>query len=167
MRDLVDGMPRLIQAGMGVRISGARLANATARLGALGVVSGVALRHIVIEEVRAGNAEVIEVAKSFPLARYVEELLAWMPNGPKWGKPAPVDEMDPVRGALAQRMSAIATFIEVRRAKQGHQGKVGVNVMWKAALTVLPTARPDPLSVWTNSSLALGSRRNRMLDRRA
>src|SRR4030065_554674 len=31
------------------------------------------------------------------------------------------------------------------------------------ALTVRPTARPEPFSVWTNSGFALGSRRNRAL----
>src|SRR5512140_273289 len=139
MRDLIDGMPRLIQAGMGVRISGARLANAAARLGALGVVSGAGLRHIVIEEVRAGQEEVLRVAKTFPIARYVEELLAWAPGGPKNGRPVPVDDADPARAGLPQRLSVIATFVEVVRAKEGHRGKVGVNVMWKCALTVLPT----------------------------
>src|SRR5512140_2764097 len=116
MRVLIDGMPRLIQAGMGVRISGARLANAAARLGALGVVSGAGLRHIVLEELRA-----------------------WAPGGPKNGRPVPVDDADPARAGLPQRLSVIATFVEVVRAKEGHRGKVGVNVMWKCALTVLPT----------------------------
>ena len=139
MRDLIDGMPRLIQAGMGVRISGARLANMAARLGALGVVSGVGLRHVVVEEVRRGDVETIEVAKTFPIARYVDELLAWAPGGTKWTRPVPVDEADLVRGGLAQRLSILATYIEVKRAKNGHRGKVGVNVMWKCAVTVLPT----------------------------
>ena len=139
MRDLVDGIPRLIQAGMGVRISGARLANAAARLGALGVVSGAGLRHVVVEEVRAGNEAVLRAARAFPIARYVEELLAWAPGGPKNDRPVPLDEVDPSRAGLPQRLSVIATFVEVTRAKEGHRGKVGVNVMWKCALTVLPT----------------------------
>ncbi len=50
-------MPRLIQAGMGIHVSSAKLANTAARLGALGLVSGVALRHIVIQEIRSGDAE--------------------------------------------------------------------------------------------------------------
>ena len=139
MRDLVDGMPRLIQAGMGVRISGARLANAASRLGALGVVSGAGLRHVVIEEIRAGNEEVLRAVRAFPIGRYVEEMMAWAPGGTKWNRPAPVDEVDPARGALPQRLSVIAAFVEVMRAKEGHRGKVGVNVMWKCTLTVLPT----------------------------
>ena len=39
---LIDGMPCLIQAGMGIHVSSARLANATSRLGALGVGRGLA-----------------------------------------------------------------------------------------------------------------------------
>jgi NAD(P)H-dependent flavin oxidoreductase YrpB (nitropropane dioxygenase family) len=34
-------------------------------------------------------------------------------------------------------LSTICAFIEVARAKQGHLGKVGINVMWKCSLTVL------------------------------
>jgi NAD(P)H-dependent flavin oxidoreductase YrpB (nitropropane dioxygenase family) len=137
--DLIDGMPRLIQAGMGVHISSARLANATSRLGALGVVSGVGLRHTVIEEVRSGDQEAIETAARFPLARYVEELLAYAPGGAKHRRPAPLDDPDPRRGARAKRLSVICAYVEVMRARAGHRGKVGINVMWKCALTVLPT----------------------------
>jgi NAD(P)H-dependent flavin oxidoreductase YrpB (nitropropane dioxygenase family) len=137
--DLINGMPRLIQAGMGVHISSARLANATARLGALGVVSGVGLRHVVIEEVRAGNEEVIEAARTFPLPRYVEELLAFAPGGAKHHRSAPMDVPDPERAARPRRLSAICAYTEVKRAQKGHRGKIGINVMWKCALTVLPT----------------------------
>jgi NAD(P)H-dependent flavin oxidoreductase YrpB (nitropropane dioxygenase family) len=124
---------------MGVHISCARLANVTSRLGALGVVSGVGLRHIVVEEVRSGDAEAIAAARQFPLPRYVEELLAFAPGGPKHRRAAPLDHPDPRRGALARRLSAIAAYVEVMRARKGHRGKVGINVMWKCALTVLPT----------------------------
>ena len=73
--DLIDDMPRLIQAGMGIHVSSAHLANRTARLGALGVVSGAALRHVIIEDVRAGNAEAMDLARTFPVPRFVDELL--------------------------------------------------------------------------------------------
>lgn len=132
-----DTLPRLIQAGMGVRISSARLANVTSRLGALGVVSSVGLRHIVIEEIRSGDRNLIEIAKTFPVQRYVEELLAYAPGGEKHRGPIPMDLPGP-KGELPKRLSAICTYVEVKRAKQGHNGKVGVNVMWKCSLTVLP-----------------------------
>lgn len=132
-------MPRLIQAGMGVQISCARLANATSRLGALGIVSGVGLRHIVIEQVRAGDSIAIALARTFPIQRYVDELLAFAHGGQRHQDPPPMDHPDPKRGALPRRLGVIATYVEVMRARQGHRGKVGVNVMWKCALTVLPT----------------------------
>jgi NAD(P)H-dependent flavin oxidoreductase YrpB (nitropropane dioxygenase family) len=138
MQNLIEGMPRLIQAGMGVHISSARLANATARLGALGVVSSAGLRHTVIEEVRSGDADVIATARTFPFPNYVEELLAFAPGGAKHRHEAPLD----VPGAKAdypRRLSTIAAYVEVLRAKAGHNGKVGINVMWKCALTVLPS----------------------------
>jgi NAD(P)H-dependent flavin oxidoreductase YrpB (nitropropane dioxygenase family) len=135
----LDEMPRLIQAGMGVRVSSCTLANTTSRLGALGVVSAVGLRHIVIEEIRQGREDVIAVAKTFPLGSYVDAIMQFAPGGAKHRRPAPLDDPDPVRGDLPKRLSVIAAYVEVIRAKQGHRGKVGNNVMWKCALTVLPS----------------------------
>src|ERR1051326_5770378 len=109
---LIEGMPRLIQAGMGAHISSARLANATSRLGALGVVSGIGLRDIVAEEIRAGDPVALELANSFPLPRYVEELMAYAPGGPRHRKPAPMDVPDPRRAALPRRLSAICAYVE-------------------------------------------------------
>jgi len=132
-------MPELIQAGMGAHISCARLANATSRLGALGVVSSVGLRHIVPQQVRSGDAHTIEIAKTFPIARYVEELLSFAPGGKRHTRAIPIDVPDAVKGALAKRLSVISAYVEVMRAKRGHKGMVGINVMWKCALTVLPS----------------------------
>lgn len=136
---LLEGMPRLIQAGMGVHISSAHLANTTSRLGALGVVSGAALRHVLVEDVRRGDAQAIELARTFPLPQYVEDVLAYAPGGRKHQQPVPVDVPDLLQGALAKRLATIGAYVEVKRARQGHQGKVGINVMWKCSLTVLPT----------------------------
>lgn len=137
--ELIDGMPQLIQAGMGVRVSSANLANHTSRLGALGVVSSVGIRHIVIDEIRSGDPIALELAKSFPLKDYVDELLEFAPGNSKNCAPVPLDDPDPRKGTLPKRLSAICAYIEVMRAKMGHCGKVGVNVMWKCALTVLPS----------------------------
>lgn len=135
----IEGLPQLIQAGMGAHISCGQLANETARLGALGVVSGIGLRHIIIEEIKAGDALALELAESFPLRRYVDELLAYAPGGSKYKRPVPMDVPDEAKGALPKRLSAICAYIEVMRAKRGHRGVVGINVMWKCALTALPT----------------------------
>ncbi|MEI6477606.1 MAG: hypothetical protein WCO52_01295 [bacterium] len=134
-----EGLPRLIQAGMGVHVSSARLANATSRLGALGMVSGAGLRHVVVEEVRSGNPAVIAVANTFPVQRHVDELLAYAPGGAKHGHAVPIDVPDPFRSGLPRRLSIIAAYVEVKRAMMGHKGKVGINVMWKCALTALPS----------------------------
>lgn len=124
---------------MGAHISCARLANATSRLGALGVVSGVGLRHIVAEQVRAGDAVAIELAKTFPIASYVEDLLSFAKGGSRHTKPVPMDVPDRAKNVVSHRLAVIGAYVEVMRAKSGHKGKVGINVMWKCALTVLPT----------------------------
>jgi NAD(P)H-dependent flavin oxidoreductase YrpB (nitropropane dioxygenase family) len=139
MSDMIEEMPRLIQAGMGVHISCARLAQATSRLGALGVVSGVGLRHIVAEQIRQGDTEAIEIAHTFPIRRYVDEMLQFAMGGARHNRPVPMDHPDELKGALPKRLSVIASYVEVMRARKGHRGKIGINVMWKCALTVLPT----------------------------
>lgn len=132
-------MPELIQAGMGAYISCSRLANVTARLGALGVVSSVGLRHIIPEQIRSGDEVAISLARTFPIARYVEELLSYAPGGSRHKRAIPIDVPDPIKGAFAKRLSVISAYVEVARAKLGHRGFVGINVMWKCSLTVLPS----------------------------
>ncbi len=131
------GFPVLFQAGMGSRVSSWVMARIVSMLGALGVVSSVGLRTVMIEEVRRGNQKVIEMAKRFPFPGHIEELLAFA-KGCKWHKkPVPMDQFGP-KGELAKRLSTIAAFIEVSLAKEGHNGLIGINVMWKLPLTVLP-----------------------------
>jgi NAD(P)H-dependent flavin oxidoreductase YrpB (nitropropane dioxygenase family) len=93
----------------------------------------------VIEDIRAGDEEAMDIARSFPVAQYADELLAFAPGGARHTHAVPVDTPDPRYNALPRRLSAIAAYIEVMRAKCGHQGKIGINVMWKCTLTVLPT----------------------------
>lgn len=124
---------------MGIHVSSAHLANTTSRLGALGVVSAVGLRHFVIEEIRAGDPLGIELARRFPIPTWRDEMLRYAPGGDWHKRTVPLDLPDPERGGLAKRLSTVAAFVEVGRAKHGHYGKVGINVMWKCALTVLPS----------------------------
>lgn len=138
-QDILQVLPRLIQAGMGVRISGWKLAHETSRLGALGVVSSVGLRHIIIDEIRRGDEDALAIASTFPVQKYVEELLKFAPGGKKHKSPAPLDHPDPAKGDLPKRLSAICAYIEVMRSRLGHRGKVGINVMWKCSFTVLPS----------------------------
>lgn len=134
-----SGLPPLIQGGMGVRISGWKLARATAGMGAIGVISTVGLRQIVVEEIRGGDRDAIDTARRFPIPRYVDDLLSYAPGGDRHRKPIPMDSPDPHKCALPRRLAAISAFVEVSRAKQGHRGMVGANVMWKLALTALPS----------------------------
>lgn len=133
----VNNIPVIFQAGMGAWVSGSYMAREVSRLGGLGIVSSVGLRTIVVEAVRKGNQEMIEAAKNFPFSSYIEEMLAFMPGQRSHGEAVPVDRLGP-EGGLAQRLSTIAAFIEVSLAKKGHSGKIGINVMWKLSMTVLP-----------------------------
>ena len=132
-------MPELIQAGMGAYISSAHLANCTSRLGALGVVSGVGLRQIVITQIRQGDTDALEIASTFPIRSYFDELLRFVPGGEKADRAIPIDVTDPEKSRIPRQLSAICAYIEVMRARRGHNGLVGINVMWKLAVTALPT----------------------------
>mmetsp|Transcript_54043 Transcript_54043/g.65241 ORF Transcript_54043/g.65241 Transcript_54043/m.65241 type:complete len:83 (+) Transcript_54043:490-738(+) len=48
-------IPRVIQGGMGVRISHWRLAREVSKMGELGVVSGTAMDHIFVRELQDGK----------------------------------------------------------------------------------------------------------------
>ncbi len=53
--DLVSSLPKIIQGGMGAGVSDWRLANAVARTGQLGVVSGTALDLILLRRLQDGD----------------------------------------------------------------------------------------------------------------
>lgn len=130
--------PRLFQAGMGAGVSRYWLSRKAARLGALGIVSSVGLRTIIVEAVRRGDKQVIAMAKTFPFAQHRDELLSFASGGFRHRRAVPQDGYGDV-GKLAARLTVISTFIEVSLAKKGHHGKIGINVMWKLSTSVLPT----------------------------
>lgn len=138
MFERIKGFPDLFQAGMGARVSTWWMARTVSMLGGLGIVSSVGLRTIIVEAVREGNKEVIEMAKKFPFPGHIEELLVFAPGGKWHERPVPMDQLGP-GGGLATRLATIASFVEVSLAKQGHKGKIGINVMWKLTPTVLPS----------------------------
>jgi NAD(P)H-dependent flavin oxidoreductase YrpB (nitropropane dioxygenase family) len=124
---------------MGAYISSAHLANCTSRLGALGVVSGVGLRQIVISQIKQGDTDALDIASTFPVKSCLEELMKYAPGGEKADRAIPVDVPDPEKCHAPRQLSAICAYVEVIRAKRGHTGLVGINVMWKLAATALPT----------------------------
>jgi NAD(P)H-dependent flavin oxidoreductase YrpB (nitropropane dioxygenase family) len=125
--------PVIIQGGMGVGVSGWRLAQAVARLGHLGVVSGTALAHVFVSRLRQGDAggHLRRALAHFPDPAIAERVLLHERSA------IPMYTIDGGRELL--ELTVVASFVEVFLAKEGHGGPVGINLLEKIQLPTLPT----------------------------
>lgn len=135
-------LPAIIQGGMGVAVSGWRLANAVARAGGMGVVSGTALEVVCARRLQLGDPgdHVRRALAAFPdraMARRVED--EYFIEG---GKP----EDAPFKGVRSftinpavplQELTVVANFVEVFLAKEGHDGAIGINFMRKIEMPLV------------------------------
>lgn len=139
-------LPRIIQGGMGVAISGWPLANAVARRRGLGVVSGTALELVMTRRLQLGDegGHVRRALEHFPFGDAAERILdGYFVSGGK-------DRRRPFRNVRTftvdpdlslQELTVAANFVEVFLAKEGHEGPVGINYLRKIEL-------PIPFSVY-------------------
>ncbi|HEX6467716.1 MAG TPA: nitronate monooxygenase [Streptosporangiaceae bacterium] len=132
-------LPKIIQGGMGVGVSGWRLAAAVAETGQLGVVSGTALELVCARRLQLGDAggHVRRALAHFPVPGVADRILRtyYVAGGIAAGKPfRPVPRFT-LRPALAlQELTVAANFVEVYLAKEGHGGPVGINYLRKIEL---------------------------------
>ena len=136
--------PEIIQGGMGAGVSNWRLANAVARLGQLGVVSGTALDTILIRRLQDGDTggHMRRAMAAFPYQGVVKPILdKWFIEGglpPEETyrlKPLPTVDMLPED----EELLIVANFVEVYLAKEGHDGMVGINLLEKIQLPTMPS----------------------------
>ena len=132
-------LPRIIQGGMGVAVSNWRLANAVARTGQLGVVSGSMLDTVFVRRLQDGDpgGHVRRAIAAFPVAAVGEEILRryYNPNGRAAGVPYKNLPMYKQHVSDArQRVTVLANFVEVWLAKEGHAGPVGLNLLTKVQM---------------------------------
>jgi NAD(P)H-dependent flavin oxidoreductase YrpB (nitropropane dioxygenase family) len=133
--------PIIIQGGMGIGVSGWRLARAVASRGHLGVVSGTAIAHVIAGRLRRGDSDVAEAFEAFPDAAVADNarrlcLRRDMSNPEEW-RALPMATID---GPLALvELTMVASFAEIWLAKRGHHGIVGINLLEKIALPTAPT----------------------------
>lgn len=138
-------LPAVIQGGMGVAISGWRLARAVARLGQLGVVSGTALETVHARRLGDGDpgGHLRRAYAAFPEPTLAERVLGrwFLPGGRASGQPYRDVPMFLLQSPQALReLTVLANFAEVHLAKIGHDGPIGINYLEKIQL---PT--PDAL----------------------
>jgi len=120
-----DALPQIIQGGMGVAVSNWRLANAVARAGQLGVVSGSGMDTVLVRRLQDGDrgGHVRRPMSRFPIPSVAQEVLRryFNPNGRSPGSAYKLLPMyKQVVSVARQRVTVLANFVEVSLAKEGH-----------------------------------------------
>jgi nitronate monooxygenase len=135
--------PTIIQGGMGVGVSGWRLAQAVSRLGQLGVVSGTALDQVLSRRLQEGDpgGHIRRALDRFPFPVMAERI--WQANYIPGGKA----HTDPYRKVPMHRrenhreleeLCIVGNFVEIFLAHEGHDNPVGINYLEKIQIPHLP-----------------------------
>jgi len=137
----IGAPPLIIQGGMGAAVSNWILARATAMRGQLGVVSGTGIDTVLVRRLQDGDAggHMRRAMAAFPIPEVGETVLQehFRPEGRAGApyKPLPLHQIKVSRSR--QLLTALANFVEVRLAKEGHEGRVGINLLTKIQLPTL------------------------------
>ena len=139
-----DTLPVIIQGGMGIGVSGWPLARAVAQQGHLGVVSGTALDNLFIRRLQDGDigGHLRRAMEAFPSSAVASEALRrfFEPEGRAEGQPyALVPMYRQAVDSFRNQITIMANFVEVWLAKEGHDGKVGINFLSKVQMPTLPS----------------------------
>ena len=129
---------------MGVAVSNWRLANAVSRLGELGVISGTLLAVILARRLAEGDraGHMRRALEAFPLPGVAERIIDahFIAEGKASTasfKTVPMPTLAPA--PTLTELTVAANFVEVFLAKEGHDGRVGVNLLEKIQLATLPS----------------------------
>jgi len=132
----MEGLPKIIQGGMGVAISGWPLAREVSRLGQLGVVAGTALDQVLARRLQDGDpgGHCRRAFGAFPFRGMAERVWSryYIPGGK--ASDAPYIRL-PFHGLECPRPLAedclLGNFVEVFLAREGHSNPVGINYLEK------------------------------------
>lgn len=128
--------PRIIQGGMGVAISGWKMANAVSRTGQLGVVSGTALDVVHARQLTDGDegGHLRRAYEHFPIPEIVEAVMKryYRSGGRASLEPySNVAKFNIEHTDFTRDLNVLANFGEVWLAKEGHDNPVGINFLEK------------------------------------
>lgn len=136
--DLPDAsaLPPIIQGGMGVGVSGWRLARAVSQQGQLGVVSGTALDLLLTRQLQLGDigGHLRRALAAFPYPEVAARILDryFIPGGKAEDAPFKTPSMISHEPSRSTRELVIASsFTAIHLAKEGHAGVVGLNLLEK------------------------------------
>jgi len=140
----MDTLPRIIQGGMGVGVSGWRLANAVSRTGNLGLVAGTGLDAVLARRLQIGDpgGHLRRALHAFPIPGVAKRILDrhFVEGGKSEGAPfksKPILSESPSR--TLNELTVAANFVEVFLAREGHSHPVGINYLEKIQLPTLPS----------------------------
>jgi nitronate monooxygenase len=124
---------------MGVAVSSWQLANAVSKRGQLGVVSGTGIAIVMIARLMDGDpgGHVRRALASFPDQEIAERIVKryYIEGGKAPDKPYIRPTMWTIRPPRElNQLTAIANYVEVWLAKDGHQNPVGINLLEKVQL---------------------------------
>ena len=129
-------LPSIIQGGMGVGVSGWRLARAVSQQGQLGVVSGTAMDLLLARKLQLGDegGHLRRALAAFPYPEIANRVLEryFVPGGKAEDAPfktTPMISHEP--GRATRELGITSSFVAIYLAKEGHSGVVGVNLLEK------------------------------------
>lgn len=136
--------PQIIQGGMGISVSSWQLANAVAREGQIGVVSGTAIDLVLARSLQLGDpdGDRRRAMAAFPDQEMVQRILDkyYIEGGKEEAKSFPGKGMvGEAPNIHLQELLIMANFVEVFLAKEGHEGMVGINFLHKIQAPMMPS----------------------------
>src|SRR6516225_1242460 len=140
--------PLVIQGGMGVGVSGWKLAREVSRTGQLGVVSGTALDQVVARRLQDGDpgGHIRRALDHFPFPKTAERVWQtyYIPGGKEETQAyikTPLHDKSGPREVT--ELCILGNFVEIYLAREGHSNPVGINYLEKIQLPHLADLRGD------------------------
>ena len=133
--------PTIIQGGMGIAVSSWQLAKEVSIAGELGVISGTAIDSVVARRLQDGDltGDIRRAMAAYPDQDTIKEITDRFYNegGREEGKPyLDVPKLSIKGNLFSNKLLAVASFVEVWLAKEGHDGLIGMNILEKIQLAI-------------------------------
>jgi len=132
-------LPKIRQGGMGVRISGYRLAKAVSMLGQAGTLSGAVLERVMARLLQLGDisGDIRRALSNFPIPQVADRIIKtyFRENGAHESRPFKGVSMYSIRPSrLLVELTICANFAFVWLAKEGHGNPITINYLEKIGM---------------------------------
>ena len=126
---------------MGIAVSSWQLAKEVSIAGELGVISGTAIDSVVARRLQDGDAsgDIRRAMAAYPHQETIKEIMDrfFIEGGREDGKPyLDVPKLSIKGNLFSNKLLAVASFVEVWLAKEGHNGLIGMNILEKIQLAI-------------------------------